>query len=368
MKKIIKLDRYTVVDLASRIRKEIASYKGNYDALKAVSRLLSSELGDYFGPEILQYPDELLISFIELLDQIVFETEENAPVEESIRDYIVDDLYLRLCKYLDILHDRELYKQNLGNGILTHDDTVIIRYFSMEEYIPELIDGYSDRPALKKSILRALIPFQSEELFAFYYRILKDDGCLEAKILSLVGLKIHGSKFSNWKSLLNDDPDFNTLVEYASDFNAGQMIKNKLPENPYALIFAVNFIEQSVKSIKTKETVRWAVDVLRKISGIEIPSPHQSDMYLSIANILLYCDHDIIREVMKDESVLKSFIYLLDLLPPETFRRVTMALSILGGDFTDSVNRLISSGKVSPHEGESNILGYLLWGREAVIL
>jgi hypothetical protein len=368
MKGFAKLNRRAVIDLASRIREARSAANGSEAALKAISQILSAELGQYFGPEILDVPDELMVSFIELLDQIVFEIEENTPSDGSIREYIVDDLYLRLGKYLDVLLDMELYKQNLGSGFLTHEDTVIIRYFGMEEYVPELMTEYYERPVLKKSILRALLAFSSEELLTFYYQIIKEDGCIEAKILSLLGLRLHGSRFRNWKHLRNGDVRFDSLVAYVSGFNMERANENNLPEDIYTLMFAINFIEQSVGGLKKRDFFQWTAEVLKTISVIGIPVQFQSDMYTSIANILTYCDAGVIRDVVRDDAVLKSFIHLLEVLPPETFRKVTVSLALLGSDFTDPVARLISTGEVVPREGESNILGYLLWGGEAAVL
>ncbi|MBN1531351.1 MAG: hypothetical protein JXA20_01685 [Spirochaetes bacterium] len=356
------------MDLASRLWGVRADATGSEGALKSISRIITSELGQYFGPEILDTPDELMVSFIELLDQIVFEIEENTPSDGSIKEYIIDDLYLRLGKYLDALHDMELYKQNLGSGFLTREDTVIIRHFGMNEFMPELMAEYHERPVLKKSILRSLLAFSSEKLITFYYQIAKEDGCVEARILALLGLKLHGSKFRNWKHLRSGDVQFDSLIEYVSCFDAGQANENGLPEDIYTLMFAINFIEQMVVGLKNREFLHWTVEVLKTITFIGIPVQFQSDMYTSIANILTYCDADVIRDVLSDEAVLKSFIHLLEVLPPETFRRVTVSLAVLGSDFTEPVTKLISTGEVIPREGESNIMGYLLWGGEAVML
>lgn len=364
----ITLTRDRLVDLATRIRKATAGAGESRDALIDVSRLLTSELGDYFGPEILSFPDELSISFVELLDQIIFETEENTPSENAVGNYIFSDLQLRLNKYLDILQDKELYKQNLAQSVFTHDDTVIIRYFCMKEFIPELIAEYTDHPSLKKSILRCLLGFTTEDLITFYYRIVKEDSCMEAKILALVGLKLSSQKFNNWKHLYNGDQRFNAVTEYAKNFDTELVQVNRVSDEPLSLIFSVFFIEQAMKDHKEKEFINWTVEVLKKITSLTIDPSLQAGLYTSIGNILIFCKPESMAEILKDAALLQSFILLLDMLPPETFRRVTMALSRQGNAFTESANKLINEGKVKPKEGESNILGYLLWGKEAALI
>ena len=368
MKSLLKLDKNSLLDLAIRLYQLMHSTNNKGEALQAISKILKTDLGEYLSPEILSNPDELSVSFIEMLDQIIFEVEENIPSDEAIRDYIIDDLYLRLGKYLDILHDRDTYKRNLCNSHITHEDTVIIKHYRMEEYIPELMTEFYEQPALKKSILRSLLSFSSEELINFYYQVIKGKNCIEAKVLSLAGLKMHGSKFSNWKQMKSGEEKFDALVSYVKDFNTGKIGKNTLPVDIYSLLFAIAYIEHNITKFHEPMSINWAVEVLKSVGTMRIDNSYLSDIYLSISNILIYCNSASVRELLKKEEHLVSFINLLDMLPPEFFRRITMKLATMGNGFRDTAERLISENKVTLKEGESNIKSYLLWESESTIL
>ena len=158
MEKSLKLNNENLHEFALRCYDTLQTAESKGDGLKLISDLISTQIGDYFGPEILTHHDEFSLSFIGILDQIVFEMEENTPSDEAIRDYIIDDLYIRLRKYLDILYDKDVYKHNFTNGLISQEDTIIIKHFQMEEYIPELITEFYDQTSITKTNIKG-IPF-----------------------------------------------------------------------------------------------------------------------------------------------------------------------------------------------------------------
>ena len=76
-------------------------------------------------------------------------------------------------KYIDVYNEKEIYKQNLCNRVISKDDTMIIRHYKMSEYIPELLVEFYEQPELQYFILRVLLVFQADELRHFYNQIMK---------------------------------------------------------------------------------------------------------------------------------------------------------------------------------------------------
>ena len=173
MKTDVRITPEEMKKFAEQCYSLLNSSSSRRDTLKKISEMASSDFGEYFGPDILSCPDEISVHFIEILDQIVFETQENLISPNSINDYINDDLYNRLNIYLDVIKDITLYKNSISNRRLTYDDTVIIRHFSLKEMVPELIEEFYEQPTIQKDILRTLLVFNNEELLNFYYQIVK---------------------------------------------------------------------------------------------------------------------------------------------------------------------------------------------------
>ena len=240
MKNGIKYNIEMIRRFAGALRESMALSPTKEKALEKIANLVKAELGDYITPDILSSSDELQAGFIELLDQIVFETSENTQAENKIREYIFEDLYLRLTIYLDIFSDRDSYKRGLGSRMLTNEDTIIIKKYYMDEFIPLLMSEYYDQPALQKSILKALLVFDSEQLLNFYYQIAGQESCHEVKIFSLLGLKTSTPKFANWRHIVTDDERINSLIDYVKSFDLSDPGKNTIPEELFTIFFVIN--------------------------------------------------------------------------------------------------------------------------------
>ena len=171
------------------------------------------------------------MSFIGLLDQIVFEMTENLPADAAVREYVIDDLFARLNIYLDVYSGRETYACNLNKRLLTHEDTIIIRQCRLKEYVPLLISEFSEQPLLQKSIIRCLVSFDSDELLEFYYTIACEPGASDVKSMALVGLKKFGSVFRRWDLAGPGEEAYGRLVAYAKAFDGVALEKNRIPDD-----------------------------------------------------------------------------------------------------------------------------------------
>ena len=70
--------------------------------------------------------------------------------------------------------------------------------------------------------------------------------------------------------------------------------------------------------------------------------------------------------VLRDDDMAKALIMTVDFLPRDYFDRIIPLLSLMGDELINRVDAMMASGKIKPDERESNILGFLFSGREAV--
>ena len=97
-----------LLECASTCREKIRSASSQLEALQLVSDFVSARLEKY-QYSVAAHPDEISMSFIRLLDQIVFEMTENLPADSTVREYIIEDLHARLTIFLDLYGGREAY-------------------------------------------------------------------------------------------------------------------------------------------------------------------------------------------------------------------------------------------------------------------
>ncbi len=356
-----KLTSEDLVNLASLCNESIKNSENRKAALEKIAETISCNLGDYFGPGILLHPDEISIHFIELLDQIVFETVENSSGDDRIRDYVIDNLYSRLGIYLDIFNDKELYKRNLCNRIITNDDTVIIRQFKMIEYLPELLVEFFEQPELQKPILRVLLTFKSDDLLNFYYQIAQQKNPIDIKILALIGLKFFHSKFHNWDQIKEKFNGRYPVIEYALEFDADDITRNKFPNDVYSLLFVLKFIDLNFDTLSNPNVTKWIISVLVSALKFEIDSNLQGDIFKDITNILIYIDTTNINSLLTNDDMVVSLISIIDFLPREYFDRIVMRISLLGEEFIESVRNLISAGRINAEDRTSNTMSFLFF-------
>lgn len=357
----VKFNEKALLKIAGRCYDLLQSAPSKKDALRKISITATREFGDYFGPIILQDPNEISVNFIELLDQIVFEMDENHSGEDNIREYIIDDLYARINIYLEIFKDIDLYKQGLSKRIFCADDTIIIRHFKMREYIPDILKEFQEQPNLQKPILKCLLTFQADDLLNFYYQIAQGIYCIEIKSLALIGLKGFNSKFTNWHKLKTSDDELASLISYIESFEPADIHTNALPYDLNTLFFVINFIEQHRTGIINNKTVYWIYSVFKTFLHINIENSFFTSIFASVSNILISMESEYIKRFAEREEELISFIYFLDILPRSIFDRITVKLDALEKDFIQKVNEIISAGKITLDEVNSNTISYLLW-------
>jgi hypothetical protein len=358
MKNGVKYNIEMIRRFAEALRESMALSPTKEKALEKISNLVKTELGGYITPDILSSSDELQAGFIELLDQIVFETSENSQGENRIREYIFEDLYLRLSIYLDIFSDRDSYKRGLGSRMLTHEDTVIIKKYYMEEFIPLLMSEYYDQPALQKSILKALLAFDSEQLLNFYYQIAGQESCHEVKIFSLLGLKTSTPKFANWRHIVTDDERINSLIDYIKSFDLSDPGKNTVPGDLFSIFFVINYIELNASSAAIQKTADWMFRVFDRVSEIDSDSSLVNWICASVSTIIMQFGEERLREILDRDERLIVFLALIDFLPREYFNRITSHLGFLGEDFSLRISKLIESGRYEMRNG-SNVSAYV---------
>jgi hypothetical protein len=370
MKEEIKIYRSTLKDYASRCRSIMSSQLHPEELLKIMADTATAAFGEYFSPRILQDPDEISVNFIELLDQIVFEVDENIPslpIDENIRDYIMDDLYVRINIYIDIFTGIDTYKANLKKRILTHDDTEVIRYYNMDEYITLLINEYDEQPALKESILRALLSFEGHNLINFYYRVANDESLPQSKILAFMGLKQSGSRFSNWDLLKTENSDYRDVITYIEEFDSGAIGSNGICSDFGSLLFTINYIELNIKKLRDPLIIGWVAEILKKVLEKGNGSTYFPRIYNLVSNIFMFAREEFLKNFSQCDEHLVAFIEIIDTLPWEFFDRIRAKLFVMGDDFQTRVNNLIESDKISLNEGDSNTMSFLLLESEKTL-
>ncbi|MCP4137570.1 MAG: hypothetical protein GY754_41770 [bacterium] len=355
-----RIDKNQLYEVANNCYGLITSSSSKEDALCKIAETAGAVFGEYFAPNILIKPDEASINFIELMDQVVFEMAKSGSDDDSVREYIIDDLHARINLYLEAFLDREVYKKNFSHRILSYDDTIIIKQFKLGEYVPDLVSEFSEQTNLKKAILKTLLTFNEDELLNFYYQVAKEEHCLEIKSLAFTGLKKFNSKFTNWHLLKTDD-ELSNLVQYVEAFDIKNIEQNKIPGDLYSLLFAINCLELNISNMMHENTTDWICDVFETALEINIDNSLFTSIFTSISNILIYLDIECIQLLLENERHLKAFVLLLDSLPREYFSRVILTLDKLGEDFIFTVDELLSANILGLDEVNSNVVNYLFW-------
>ncbi len=356
-----KIDKKRLRYIARQCYNLLITSKNKYDALLKISETAAKEFGEYFSPNILLNSDQISVNFIEIMDQILFEIEENDSDEENIRNYIIEDLYNRIKIYLEIFEGEDVYKKSLSNRIITCDDTFIISQFNMARYVPDLMTEFYEQPNLQKPILKALLKFDVEELLNFYYQIVKDVFCLEIKCLALTGLKCLSTQFRNWHLLKLKDDALAEIADYAEKFNINRIESNALPEKLYCIYFAINFIEKNLNNLMYSESVDWIMKLFKNLLKVNIGNAIFDNIYMSLSNIILLSDTDCFISAFQRNSNLVTFLRLIDILPPSYFNRITIKLDNFGREFVELINEQIAKNMIKTDKFSSNIFNYLLW-------
>ena len=361
-----KFESGQLTEMALRMHEDLRSAGSRREALDLVSLRASRKLGTCLSAQVLAEPDEVLISFLEVLDQIVFEVgEEQDSRDGHAAEYIVDDLYQRLEVYLDLFRGLNFYRKNLPTRILNREDTVIIRHRRLAEYVPFLISEFFEQPHMRKPIMQALIYFSNEELLNFFYEIARNEYDLEMKILALLGLKNNQSVFYNWNMLKGQgDERFDSLISYienGGDTEGEGPRSSNEEKNALVLYYRVFRLEVQLASAVGAAECQKVLEVLRCVTECNMDALSMKyDLYNSLGRILARFTGGSVTRFLEVEENLISFLYHIDSLPIDLFGRVTAVLESLGENFISSVKELVSKGKLQLDEKNSRLMEYLL--------
>ncbi|HOP62247.1 MAG TPA: hypothetical protein PK358_08735 [Spirochaetota bacterium] len=339
----------------------ITTITSRNEALKNIAALGIKQFGEYITPGSLNLLDEIQICFIEILDQIIFELGENGDTGPDIRDYIIDDLYSRISLTLEALIDFEKYKTNLKNRPLYSEDLVIIRSRHLSDYIPMLVSDSDDMTNLEKNIVKTLLYFTDMVNIDFFYNLLSSTGSGFIRAAAFLGLKYMPGKSVNWEILKEKSHECKKIAEYAENFNTESLKKNRLPENMDEMTFALLHLEKTATGYKKCEDINWILTAFSIIPMLNFENSWYNEINLSLSNILLKLDIDLMRETLKDEAALIRAMNFIDYLPRNIFNRLTGRLDIMGVEFIYNLNLLIEKNKKSIDSYNSNILTYISW-------
>lgn len=333
------------------------------EALKVISGAASAALGPYLHPHVIENPDDIAVGFIDLLDQIIFEMEEDSDLnDDSIQDYIVDDLYQRAEAYLDFFKGIDHYRNSVRARIINQEDALIIGQCRLGDLVPQITSEFYEQPNMRFALLRALVLFEEEDLLHFFFDVAKNDYGMDLKILALLGMKKSGKGFTNWKMLRGQgDEAFEALLDYVPGFSLEEALHDSPDDDNISILyFKMLYIELFLKRPTGESHCRWILKVLNDAAhGRMDDLPFQNQLYSSLSGILFRLNCDSMKSFLRDEENLKTFLHLLDALPAEVFDRAIVMLDYLGDDFVSSVGRLVSRGRIKWEKKNSNLMAYL---------
>lgn len=339
----------------------ITSTASRSEALNSIAALGIKQFGEYITPGSLNLCDEVQINFIEILDQIIFELSSSSDTGSDIKDYITDDLYSRISLTLEALSDCEKYKANLKNRPLYCEDLIIIRRNNLSEFIPLLIAESEDITSLEKNIIKTLLYFTENVHLDFFYNVFRNTTSGYMKAASLLGLKYSYKSGLNWNSLQEISNGLKELVEYAENFNSEEIYCNRFPENMEEMTFILLHLEKNVKYYKSKKEINWILAVFNIIPLMNFENSWLTEVNISLSNIILQIDINLMREILKNESALILATNFIDYLPRNVFNRLTGRLDDMGMEFIYNLNLVIEKKKKSIDAYNSNILTYISW-------
>lgn len=339
----------------------ISSTPSRSEALKSIAALGIKQFGEYITPGSLNLTDEIEINFIEILDQIIFEISGSSDIATEIGDLITDDLYSRFSLTLEALVDTDKYRSNLKNRPLYSEDLIIIRRKNISEFVPLLISECEDITSLEKNLIKTLVYFSEKVDLEFFYNLFRNTASGFIRAASLLGLKYCQEKGLNWNSVKMISNELKEFVDYAESFNPGDINSNRLPENMEEMTFVLLHLEKNADSYKTAKEINWILTVFSIIPLLNFENSWSTEVNISLSNILLQIDINIIREILKKESILLRATSFIDYLPRNVFNRLTGRLDIMGVEFIYNLTMVIGKRKKIMDAYNSNILTYISW-------
>jgi len=327
-------------------------------AVRDISAIAKKYFGEYITPGSLNIKDEKLINLIELLDQIIFEINEETN-NNHIREYILEDIYTRFVILLEAIYDIEKYKKNLKNRPLYYEDTIIIRENCLSEFIQLLIPEYEDIGNIQKNILKTLIYFTDNIHLDFFYNIFKNASSPFIRGASLLGLKYCENRGLNWNSLKELSQELHPLIEYAATFNTNNLSSNKLPQSREEMVFAALHAEKN-KSLKNKkEEIEWLMNLCKSMTDLNFENSCLNETNISLCNSIMSMDIAALEDSLKNEENLSSLIKYLDYLPRNLFNRLSGIIDSMNESIIFKIENLIENKNPSKDLHNSNVLTYL---------
>jgi len=339
----------------------LTSTKSRSDALKAIADKATADFGDYITPGNFNVTDEIQINLLELLDQIVYEFRENTDYNSNIRELIKDDLYSKLSLTLEALTSPEKYLSGIRNRSLYPDDLIIIKNQHLSGMVPLLISESEGITNLQQEIVKTLLHFQDEMLLEFFYNSFKNTTSGFIKSASLLGLKYFSDKGVNWSCIEEMGNGSDSLVFFAKKFNLDRCLLNPFPATKEELTFTILHVEKNIAKMNDLDSINWIISMLISIPSLNFENSWLYEIDISICNILLNINLDILKDILKEEAALIKTMKFIDLLPGNIFNRLTGRFNGLGMEFIFNLNSAIEKKKVLINNCNSNILNYLCW-------
>jgi hypothetical protein len=339
----------------------LTSTPSKNDALKSIADRVIADFGDFITPGNLNITDEVFINLIELIDQIIYEFKENDDYNSNIRDYIIDDLYSKLSLTLEALTDQNIYSANLRNRSLYPDDLIIIKNKNISAMVPVLISESEGITNLEKEIIKTLLYFKDESLVEFFYNSFKNSTSGFIKSAALLGLKYNSGRGLNWDSISEISNGQSDLIQFAEKFDLCRIDANPCPSSKEEMTFTILHIEKNISAMNDTDSINWILSLLISIPSFSFENSWLYEINTSICNILLNIDLCILKEILKNETVLIKTIKFIDLLPGNIFNRLTGRFDSLGMEFLFNLNSAIEKKKIIISSSNSNIMNYLCW-------
>lgn len=362
--KIISMNRVNSNNIETSLKEYfsiITTTTSRSEALKSIAGMGIKQFGEFITPGSLNLSDEVQINFVEILDQIIFELSGNSDTGSEIKDYITDDLFSRFSLILEALADCDKYKANLKNRPLYCEDLIVIRRKNLSEFVPLLIAESEDITSLEKNIIKTLLYFTDKVHLDFFYNLFRNTASGYCKAASLLGLKYSCKAGLNWNSLREISNGLKELVEYAENFNIEEIYCNRLPENMEEMTFILLHLEKNVKQYKNISEINWILTVFSIVPLLNFENSWLTEINISLSNIILETDINLMREILKNESALIRATNFIDYLPRNVFNRLTGRLDDMGMEFIYNLNLVIEKKKKSMDAYNSNILTYISW-------
>ncbi len=352
-------------DLAAFARECCEGFRAADDgtaALEFLSGRAVARLGEYLNTSMIIDPDDIAIAFVELLDQIIFETgERKLHGGEHGEDYVLEDLHERAEIFLDVYEGAEVYRKNLAGRILRHDDTLIIRCLRLGEMVSSLVSEFFEQPHLRVAIMRALIYFPNDELLNFFYEIARNEYEPELKILALIGLRRNETVFYGWKRLAGSAMGwYDALVSHAAACDGTCRQVDDESDDPHLLFYKTICLEVSLAGSEDQSGLGRLFGVLNGIArqNLEI-FPYRSTILDSISRILYRIRGETFLDFLRLEGTMRSFVHLMDCLPIEVFDRVLLVVESLGERFTSMLAAMVERGELRLDYHTSRLPAYL---------